>query len=330
MPISASGLVWIQALTMPAERGRDPPSKRLIMVDGGGRDPHARVSSDKPVYAPRDEGTVTVDVTGAGGKPAKAGSASPSRTRRCSRSPTCDRSRAPVLRDRSGLPRRAAPYQRGVGRSSSERDVPPQFDWQVGLRPELQRAPVRAPRSSRCSRRCRRLTGCSVRDPHPDPRSRVTTLGARSRTRGFGRGGSSSSLRRASRRWSSSASTASSASTSRSVGRAGVVSRGVPHRDARSLTDWFRRGARPDRADAARARGRHFFTGRHSYSSGSTPSSAAGPCSPSWDPVLLRGVSAPDPCRDRRAHVVSLRDVAPGPLFWPARWCCSWWRRAGG
>jgi hypothetical protein len=69
-----SGLVWIQAVSMPAEKSHEiHNAKRLIMVSGGGRDLALKVSADKPVYAPRDIGTVTVDVTGAGGKPIKAG-----------------------------------------------------------------------------------------------------------------------------------------------------------------------------------------------------------------------------------------------------------------
>lgn len=73
-PTSVSGLVWIQALSMPADRKREVLSgKRLVMVEGGGRDLTLKVSTDKPVYAPRDVGNVTVDVTGSGGKAVKAG-----------------------------------------------------------------------------------------------------------------------------------------------------------------------------------------------------------------------------------------------------------------
>ncbi|MFO0741427.1 MAG: alpha-2-macroglobulin family protein [Labilithrix sp.] len=133
MPISASGLVWIQALTMPAERGREIlTSKRLIMVDGGGRDLTLKVSSDKPVYAPRDEGTVTVDVTGAGGKPAKAGVgvtvADEAVFALADVRPDLERQFFVIDPDYRDARR---PYQRGVGRSSSERDVPPQFDRQA-------------------------------------------------------------------------------------------------------------------------------------------------------------------------------------------------------
>ncbi|MEO6575723.1 MAG: MG2 domain-containing protein, partial [Polyangiaceae bacterium] len=81
LPVGASGLAWVHAVSLPItvtdSNGFRPVGsvkrgKRLIIVGGGSRDLDLQITADKKAYAPRDLGSLDVAVTGLGGAPVKA------------------------------------------------------------------------------------------------------------------------------------------------------------------------------------------------------------------------------------------------------------------
>jgi uncharacterized protein YfaS (alpha-2-macroglobulin family) len=71
IPQGVSGLVWVHALTLPVPGGSVSTGvevgKRLILAGTNNRDLALRVTPDKPLYAPRETGSIDVAVSAAGG-----------------------------------------------------------------------------------------------------------------------------------------------------------------------------------------------------------------------------------------------------------------------
>ncbi|MBI5537016.1 MAG: hypothetical protein HY898_30120 [Deltaproteobacteria bacterium] len=77
IPPGTSGLVWVHALSLPVpgrglSTGTVKKGKRIILAGAQDRDLALRVTPDKPIFAPRETGSVAVAVTGVGGTPVQA------------------------------------------------------------------------------------------------------------------------------------------------------------------------------------------------------------------------------------------------------------------